>query len=60
MKSEIYTVLPETPAEEIVGQMLEHKYGCVPVVSKEKLIGIIKEAEFLRLTLVLLTKNQET
>ena len=60
MKTEIYTVLPETPAEEIAEQMLEHKYGCVPVVSEEKLIRIITEADFLRLTLILLTKNQET
>ena len=59
MKSEVYSVPPETPAEEIVEAMLENKYGCVPVVSEEKLIGIITEADFLRLTLVLLRKQQE-
>jgi len=42
-----------------VEAMLENKYGCVPVVSEEKLIGIITEADFLRLTLVLLRKQQE-
>ena len=57
MKSEIYTALPETPAEEIAEQMLEHKYGCVPVVSEEKLIGIITEAYFLRLTLILCSRK---
>ena len=59
MKSEVYSVPPETPAEEIVEAMLENKYGCVHVVSEEKLIGIITEADFLRLTLVLLRKQQE-
>jgi CBS domain-containing membrane protein len=34
--------------------LLEHKYGCLPVVDGKKLVGIITEADFLRLTISLM------
>jgi CBS domain-containing membrane protein len=29
--------------------MLENKYGCLPVVEGERLVGILTEADFVRL-----------
>lgn len=54
MKTDVMTIDPDLKAEEAATLMLEHKYGCMPVVSENKLIGIVTEADFLRLTIHLL------
>jgi CBS domain-containing membrane protein len=33
--------------------LLDHKYGCLPVLDNKNLVGIITEADFLRLTISL-------
>jgi CBS domain-containing membrane protein len=40
--------------------LLDHKYGCLPVVSNGKLVGIATEADFLNLTLGLLRESDST
>ncbi len=59
MKIDVATVNPETDLREAITVLLENKYSCLPVVSGDnKLVGIITEADFLKLTLALI-KNTD-
>jgi CBS domain-containing membrane protein len=49
MQKNIPTVKPETDLLEAIDLMLEFKYGCLPVVENGKLVGIVTEADFLKL-----------
>jgi CBS domain-containing membrane protein len=40
--------------------LLDHKYGCLPVVTDGKLVGIVTEADFMKLTLDLLRKFESS
>lgn len=52
---EAMTVAPATTAREAAALMLEHKFGCLPVVSEEgELLGIITEADFVHLAVRML------
>jgi CBS domain-containing membrane protein len=42
------TVEEETPLREAAGIMLENKFGCLPVVRGETLVGILTESDFVR------------
>jgi len=57
MKSDVLTVDPEMDICSAISLLLDHKYGCLPVVSNGKLVGIVTEADFLNLTLGLLRKS---
>jgi len=48
MTRELVTVAPETDVEEAVTRMVEHKIGCLPVVSVGKLVGLLSETDLLR------------
>lgn len=39
----------DDPLEDAARSMLEHKLGCLPVVSGGELVGILTEADFVRL-----------
>ena len=56
MKTDILAVDPEMAIDKAIVQLLENKYGCLPVVEDGKLVGIVTEADFLNLTLELLRK----
>ena len=43
-----YTVTPETPLDEVVNEMAEHKYGCVVVMQNEKVVGIFTTVDACR------------
>lgn len=43
-----YTVAPESPLDEVVGQMAEHKYGCAVVVQNDKVVGIFTTVDVCR------------
>jgi CBS domain-containing membrane protein len=58
MKTDVITSDPEMDLCEAITLLLEHKYGCLPVVSEGKLVGIVTEADFLKLTLDLLRKTE--
>ena len=48
MTSELLSVDPETPLDEIVELMERHRIKRVPVLEGEKLVGIVSRADFLR------------
>ena len=57
MKTDVLTADPELDVCSAISLLLDHKYGCLPVVSDNKLVGIITEADFLHLTLELLRQS---
>jgi CBS domain-containing membrane protein len=54
MRTDVAVVTPDTLLRDAAHMLLEHKYGCLPVVEANKLVGIITEADFLRLTISLM------
>ena len=55
MHRDVVTVSPDLPVSKAARILLENKYGCLPVVDDEhQLVGIVTEADFLRLTVQLL------
>jgi CBS domain-containing membrane protein len=55
MHRDVVTVSPELSVSKAARILLENKYGCLPVVDDEQqLLGIVTEADFLRLTVQLL------
>jgi CBS domain-containing protein len=50
MHRDVWRVTADTPVLEATRIMLDHKFGCLPVVdADDKLIGIITEVDLLRL-----------
>ena len=60
MKTDVTTVDPEMDVCNAITMLLEHKYGCLPVVTDGKLVGIVTEADFMKLTLNLLRESDST
>ena len=54
MRRDVVCVEPETSLKEAARLLYENKYGCLPVLKGRKLVGILTEADFLRLTISLL------
>lgn len=48
MTSEVWTVTPETRASVAGRTLLDHRFGCLPVVDEGRLVGIVTERDFLR------------
>lgn len=40
---------PDEALVEAAERMLEHKFGCLPVVDREEVVGILTESDFVRL-----------
>lgn len=40
MVTDVYSVDPETPVDEVVREMAQHKYGSVVVMQNQKVVGI--------------------
>ncbi|WP_243309979.1 CBS domain-containing protein [Fundidesulfovibrio agrisoli] len=59
MRTDTATVSPETLLRDAAQSLLEHKYGCLPVLKGRRLVGIITEADFLRLTISLMDALEE-
>ena len=51
MTTDPVTTTPDTPLAEAARLMLERKIGCLPVVERGRLIGILTESDFVRLAL---------
>lgn len=52
MTSEVWTVGPEVRASVAAATLLDHRYGCLPVVDGERrLIGIVTERDFLKFSM---------
>ncbi len=55
MHRDLVTVGPDVPVKQAAAILLENKYGCLPVVDEtHDLVGILTEADFLRLTVNML------
>jgi CBS domain-containing membrane protein len=46
MEKDVVTVSPDTPAAEAAALIEGRKLGCLPVVERGKLVGIVTEADF--------------
>jgi CBS domain-containing membrane protein len=60
MKTDVITAEPDMDVCEAISMLLEHKYGCLPVVTEGKLVGIVTEADFLKLTQKLLRQSESS
>lgn len=49
METKVVTISPDAPAVEAARQIEGRKIGCLPVVAAGKLVGIVTEADFVRL-----------
>ena len=55
MHRDVITVGPDEAVADAAHTLLDNKWGCLPVVNDEgDLLGIVTEADFLRLTVRLL------
>ena len=55
MHREVTTIGPQVPVSEAARILLKNKFGCLPVVEEDgTLLGLVTEADFLRLTVRLL------
>jgi acetoin utilization protein AcuB len=48
MMTEVYTTAPDTPLDEVVSTMADHKYGCAIVLERGKLVGILTTVDACR------------
>ncbi len=48
MTTDLITVTPEADIEDAVELMVQHKIGCLPVVTAGKLVGLLSETDCLR------------
>jgi len=60
MRTDVKAVEEDTTLREAAQILLNHKYGCLPVVRGGTLVGIITEADFLRLTISLMDALDKT
>ena len=58
MRRDIMCVTKDTDIRDAGALLLKHKYGCLPVVKERTLIGIITEADFIKISLDLLEQSQ--
>ena len=56
---DVISVAPESSVREAARLLLDNRFGCLPVVAKDgRLVGIITEADFLRLAVRMLEAIQ--
>ncbi len=56
MTKDVWAVSPAMPLVQLAEQMVLRKVGCVPVIEQDnRLIGIVTEADFVKLALQLLS-----
>jgi CBS domain-containing protein len=46
MSTDVITTTPDTPLVEAARVLVERKIGCLPVVEKGRLVGIVTESDF--------------
>lgn len=59
MEAEVLTVPPGMPLSQAGELLLAHKFGCLPVLDRGRLCGILTEADFVKLCLALLGQAEE-
>lgn len=58
MEVEVLTVPPDMPLAQAGELLLAHKFGCLPVLERGQLRGILTEADFVKLCLALLEQTE--
>jgi CBS domain-containing membrane protein len=48
MTRDLVTIAPDASVDDAVSRRLEHKIGCLPVVSSGALVGLLSETDLLR------------
>jgi acetoin utilization protein AcuB len=48
MSTIVYAVPPETPLDDVVGEMAEHKYGSAVIMQNDKVVGIFTTVDACR------------
>lgn len=60
MNTEVRSADPDQTLMQAAAMLLEHRYGCLPVVNRQgRLVGILTEADFLRFSMVLIKRLEE-
>ncbi len=59
MQTDIVCAAPDLSIAEAGNLLLKLKYGCLPVVVGDILVGILTEADFIKVALSLLPKEEE-
>jgi CBS domain-containing protein len=60
MTTDVWSVRQETPAVDTAQLLYDNRFGCAPVVDDHRhIIGIVTEADFLRLVLDMLAQEQD-
>jgi len=55
MSRDVEMVRPDLPVRDAIYNLLDHRFGCLPVVDRDRrLVGIITEADFMRMAARLL------
>ena len=57
MKSEVITVTPETPTLEAIQLMRRYRIGCLPVLHQGRLVGVVTEENFVKISSDLLEQK---
>lgn len=60
MKTSVMTVDPQAGLKESAIYMQKHKVGCLPVVHKGHLVGIITDSDFVSIAINLLELQEES
>jgi acetoin utilization protein AcuB len=48
IQGDVISVGPDLPVEEAARVMIDHRFGCLPVVDDDKLVGIISDTDIFR------------
>jgi CBS domain-containing membrane protein len=59
MRTSVWSVDVDTPVLEAARIMRDHKFGCLPVLDEEKLVGIVTAEDFLTLLVTSLERRRE-
>ncbi|MBD0788395.1 CBS domain-containing protein [Vibrio sp. Y2-5] len=59
MHLQVMTVAPQAGLKESAMYMQKHKVGCLPVVAKGELVGIITDSDFVAIAISLLELQEE-
>ncbi len=59
MHTQVMTVSPQAGLKESAMYMQKHKVGCLPVIAKGELVGIITDSDFVSIAVSLLELQEE-
>ncbi|MGY2576099.1 CBS domain-containing protein [Vibrio sp. C8] len=59
MHTQVMSVSPQAGLKESAMYMQKHKVGCLPVISKGELVGIITDSDFVSIAISLLELQEE-